>query len=61
MFNNNDNNNFNKNIRYNNNTLLKSYKDYIQNLSKIFIKRKRPYQYKFPAKPLHNSKFQEIT
>ena len=36
--------------------LLKSYKNYTQNFSKIFIKRKRLYQYKLPAKPLHNSK-----
>ena len=30
---------------------LKSYKNYTQNFSKIFIKSKRPYQYKFAAKP----------
>ena len=55
MFHDDNNNNFNIN------TFLKSYKNYIQKFSKIFIKRKRPYQYKFPSKPLHNSKFQEIT
>ena len=30
---------------------MKSYKNYTQNFSKIFIKSKRPYQYKFLAKP----------
>ena len=43
--------------------LSKIDKNYIQNyFSDIFIKKKkRLYQYKSPAKPLHNSKFQEIT
>ena len=31
-----------------------------QNFSKLFIKRKRQYQYKIPAKPFPNSKFREI-
>ena len=31
------------------------------NYGKIFIKRKRQYNYKIPAKLLCNSKFQEIT
>ena len=33
-----------------NNTLLKSYKSCTQNFSKIFIKRKRQYQYKNSGK-----------
>ena len=43
--------------------LLKSYKKMHTKLliSKIFVKGKRQYQYKVPAKPLHNSKFQEIS
>ena len=44
--------------------LSKIDKNYIQNyFGDIFIKKKkkRLYQYKSPAKPLHNSKFQEIT
>ena len=47
---------FSNNILYYN--LIKSC---TKNLSKIFIKRKRQYQYKIAAKPLRNSKFQEIT
>ena len=37
---------------------MKSFKNYIQNFSKVFIKRKRPYQYEFPESPfkIQNSK-----
>ena len=37
------------------NTSLKSYKKLHTKLSKISMKRKRQYQYKFPAKYLRNS------
>ena len=43
------------------NTLLKSYIKLNTKLQKNILKRKGQDQYKIPAKPLRNSKFQEIT